>query len=244
MIPFWLFLTTAFATGSLTFRAMMWAVWGVPTHWVQSVSLVGSILLLVAAYVSARSLRIGRWLAAVALLAISSYYIPALPSLLPRAGVIIHWWVYLPPSLLVVAVAYTAFCFVQRVPRVLFPPHVSRVGTVIVVLFTVASASWAGWYWCGIGQERVETVPARWETTTTSKEAFGKQPLRFVALDSSVSVVVASDELYRHLQSNQKQTVNLQLTKTYDHGKFRAWGIYAIDGQRNNFLWLDGNLRE
>jgi hypothetical protein len=244
MIPFWLFLITGVSTGILTFQSIMMAIWGAPTHWIQYVSLLGSLLLVIAAYLCAFTLRVGRWFAAVALVAVATYYVPAVSSLLPHPNIIIRWWVYLPLAFLLLSCAYAAGCFWRGVGQPLFPAHASRPGFAVIGVFSAASTAWLTWYFAGLGQKRIETVNARWEPTTTQHESFGKQPIRLVALDGSFSIVVASDELYRHFQAAHKETVEVQIAKTFDHGRFRGWSVRSIDGQQGNFLWLDGNLRE
>jgi hypothetical protein len=244
MIPFWLFIITGVSTGVLTFSSIMMGIWGAPTHWIQFVSLLGSLLIVFAAYVCAFSLRVGRWFASVALAAVATYYIPAIPSLLPRQHMMIQWWVYLIQTLFLVSSAYTIACFCRRVHQPLFPAHASRTGIVVICGFTVLSIASLTWYFTGLGQQRIETFNARWEPTTSEQNSFGKQMIRFVALDGSVSVLVASDELFKHLKEAHKQTVELQIGKTYDHGRFRVWSVRSIDGQQGNFNWIEGKIRE
>ena len=71
------------AIGLFTFRLLMFAVWGAPTHLVQYVALFSSVLLLVGAFVCLFAPVAGRDLATASILGIGTLYIPASASLVP-----------------------------------------------------------------------------------------------------------------------------------------------------------------
>jgi hypothetical protein len=74
VLPFALFLITGVLTAAHVYYLLSWAVWGAPTHPLQFVSLLGSMLLVLAAFVALFNLRISRKLATIGLVAIWPFY--------------------------------------------------------------------------------------------------------------------------------------------------------------------------
>jgi hypothetical protein len=81
--------------GFFTFQALMWAVWGAPTHPVQYIALLSSLVLLLSAFVSLASPEVARKLAVACVLGVGVYYIPATQSLVPSATLRISPMAYL-----------------------------------------------------------------------------------------------------------------------------------------------------
>lgn len=78
MFPLLLYLLSGLATGWQVLRAVRWAVWGRPVHPLEVVSLLGSLILIVAAVTSPFRPRRAAWLALVGALACWTFYVPAL----------------------------------------------------------------------------------------------------------------------------------------------------------------------
>jgi hypothetical protein len=92
---FVVFLLGGLGLGFFTFQLLMWAVWGAPTHPVQYIALLSSILLIVSAFVCLFTSVAGRVLATCSLLGIGTLYIPASASLVPAATIIVSPIAYL-----------------------------------------------------------------------------------------------------------------------------------------------------
>lgn len=77
MLPFFLYLLTGIATGLHVLYLLSWAVWGAPTHPLQYISVVGSLVVIVAAYVSLFKPRIAARFALLGLAAVWPFYVTA-----------------------------------------------------------------------------------------------------------------------------------------------------------------------
>jgi hypothetical protein len=95
-----------------TFQALMWAVWGAPTHPIQYIALFSALGLLLSAFVCLASPDIGRWIAIVCTLGIGVYYVPATKSLVPSASLIIS-----PVAYLLIAGYFVLLSFCLFYPR-------------------------------------------------------------------------------------------------------------------------------
>lgn len=89
------FLVRGLIYGFFTFKALMWAVWGAPTHPIQYIALFSALGLLLSAFVSLASAERGRGLAIASILGVGMYYIPATQSLVPSATLRISPTAYL-----------------------------------------------------------------------------------------------------------------------------------------------------
>jgi hypothetical protein len=131
-ISFLVFFLGGSAIGLFTFRLLMWAVWGAPTHPVEYVALLSSVLLLVAAFVCLFAPVAGRVLATASIVGIGTLYIPASASLVPSPNTII------PPTAYLVILGYFALlAFALFFPR---PWHWS---VPLLVSCLLASATFA-----------------------------------------------------------------------------------------------------
>jgi hypothetical protein len=102
----------------------------------------------------------------------------------------------------------------------------------VVGVFIVAPIAAFAWWvlWHDATRELAVTVPARWEPVTLQRVTSGRHQVKFTALDSSLSVTVASDALYDELQSAQKQSVDVLIKETFKHGTMVSWRVDSIDG--------------
>lgn len=78
MLPFSLYFVTGLATGFHIYTLLTLAIYGVPVSPVELISLLGSLTLLIAAYVSLFKPYVAARIALIACLAIWSFYAPAL----------------------------------------------------------------------------------------------------------------------------------------------------------------------
>jgi len=85
MFPIFLYLLSGLTTGWQVLRAVRWAVWGRPVHPLEGLSLLGSLVLIIAAVTSPFRPRRAAWLALVGALACWTFYVPALVHTYERA---------------------------------------------------------------------------------------------------------------------------------------------------------------
>lgn len=223
----------------------MWGVWGAPVHWIQYVALFSSFGLLVASYISIFTFKTGRVIALISVCGICSYYIPALPSLIPREAIIIPWYLYLPSLLLYSTVAYLVWGLIFSRPEILFPARASRVSRISIGLFSVGVIALITWYFRGVGITETQTQIMNWEGISLDSERLGagfddmnQQVIKLTSLKKPEhSIIISSDEIYEHLQASGTTKVDVVIEKTFDHGDFRGWSIESIDGFAR-FNWI------
>jgi hypothetical protein len=109
----WLFLIAALLLGYCNWMSMMWAVWGAPLSWNHYVGLLAELCLLVAAIISFKSPERGRGLALLAILGMSTFWLPAVSSLVPTDSVRVSPASYLIIGLYVATFTF-ALCFPSR----------------------------------------------------------------------------------------------------------------------------------
>ena len=240
MIPFFLFFATAVATCLLT---RFWDGHGVASAGVQEVGYGGAAIMLLAAYISAFTLWAGRCVAGLALAVIGTYLLCENIGIFPR---VINLWVALVFLLLVVATVYVIGSFrVSGVQNALYPRQASAAGKMVAWLFIIAPIGCFAWwaFWQNASHDEVRTVPMRWEAVKLDRVTSGRHQLKFTALDSSMSVTVASDELYDELESAQKKSVDMMIKETFKHGTLVAWSVESIDGSEN-FSLLEREFKQ
>ena len=81
MLPFILYLVTAVVTGFHLWSLLSFALYGAPFNLLELVSLLGSLCLLIAAYVSLFRPHVGARLALIACLVMWCFYAPAIAKL-------------------------------------------------------------------------------------------------------------------------------------------------------------------
>lgn len=240
MIPFFLFFAAAIASCLLT---RFWGGHGVASAGEQELGYAGAAIMLLAAYISAFSLWAGRCVAGLALAVVVTYCLCENIGIFPR---VINPWVVLVFVLLVITAVYVIGSFrVSGVPNVLYPRRASAAGKIVAWLFIIAPMGCFAWwaFWQNASHDEVRTVPARWEAVTLDRVTSGRHQVKFTALDSSMSVTVASDELYDELQTAQKKSVDMMVKETFKHGTMVAWSVESIDGSEN-FSLLDRQLKQ
>jgi glucan phosphoethanolaminetransferase (alkaline phosphatase superfamily) len=238
MTAFFLFLATAVASCLLTWS---WGGVGVEPDAVQQIGYAGALILAISAYISAFTLPLGRYITVMGLGAMLAYFLFENVGVAPR---LLNPWFFLSLLMLAATTAYVVWTFRVRVPTVFVPPQASRWGRVVVYLFMVAPVGYFCWlaFWHDVTQDRLRTVDARWEAVTLEQATSGRRLVKFTALDSSMTLTVASDALYAELEAAQKKSVEVQIKETYKHGDMVAWSVEAIDGLRDYSL-LDRERR-
>ncbi len=230
MIPFALLFITAVLTGWQLFYRIMLAVWGVPSHWLHSVSLVGSFVLLVAAYTAAWSRRTGFRVALVGLVAIGISFVPGLTSLVsPPAHLVIRWYVYMPSLFLVVTTVYVLVGLRKSGATALYPASASRTAKLGILVLSVGIAIASAWYIGGLGRREVNEQQMTWQVVTR-----GEDGVRAIML-TSVSrprhtITVASHQLASYLEQTKPSRVTVVVEKIYDHSKYKGWSLKSIAG--------------
>ncbi len=96
----------------IVYRALMWAVWGAPTHPIQYVALGSALGLMLSAFVALAYPNAGRWLSIFCTLGIGTYCIPATQSLVPSATQIIF-----PIAFLLIGGYFALLAFCLFFPR-------------------------------------------------------------------------------------------------------------------------------
>jgi hypothetical protein len=81
MLPFALYFVTAVVTGFHAYALLSFVVYGVPAHPLELISFLGSLCLLIAAYVSLFRPRAAARVALIACLAMWCFYAPAISNL-------------------------------------------------------------------------------------------------------------------------------------------------------------------
>jgi hypothetical protein len=80
MVPFLLYLSTGIISAVPVLYALSWAVWGSPVSPAEFISLLGSLLFVIAAFTSRSNRRLAARRASVAAIAVWSFYLPAIAS--------------------------------------------------------------------------------------------------------------------------------------------------------------------
>ncbi len=231
MIPFFVFFGCAISSGLLTHTWM-----GSPAE--RALGYAGAAALMLAAYVSAVTLWGGRYIAALGVALVAAYCLCENMGLPPRV-----FNIESVCSLVFLAItgAYIVGSFrVSGSPHFLYPRQTSLRGkwTVGAIFCAMAiGVCWLG-HWRNAVEVQRRVVAARWEAVQLDRVTSGRRQVKFTALDSSMSVTVASDELYQALESARKTSVNVEITETFKHGAMVACGIESIDGS-TDFSLLD-----
>jgi hypothetical protein len=168
MLPFAIYLITALLTGFHVYSLLSLAVYGVPATLLEPASLVGSVWLLAAAYVSLFRARVGAKIALPSSLLAWCFYAPALLGTM-RAGKIgqisgAAVLPYLAVMFLAVSTAYSAFVsFAPSLPRRrrwIFPEQAaSRTRMVLAALSVVVIA--ASGIWMGVTAHGARRISSR-----------------------------------------------------------------------------------
>ena len=111
----------------------MWAVWGAPTHWTQYAGLISSLVLSVGATSLIFSAEKGQGACVLGVLGMSSFYVPAVASIIPAENTIIS------PLSYVIVTSYLALV----VATARYPKHIAG-STWIIVLVPLAMGVWGG----------------------------------------------------------------------------------------------------
>lgn len=237
MIPCFLFLATAVASWLLT---RSWAGGGNATAAAveQTIGYAGAAAMMLAAYVSVVSLWAGRYIAALGVALVAGYCLCENMGMPPR---VFNMEAVCSLLLLAVTVFYIVGSFrVYGGPHVLYPRKASNAGRLVVAAFIAMQAAGFGWwaFWHNAAREQLETVRTRWEPVTLRQVTSGRHQVKFTAEDSSMTVTVASDDLYEKLEAAQAKLVNVVVRKTFKHGSVVALSVESIDGS-DNFSLLD-----
>ena len=234
-MPFLLYAITGMATGAQVFRLVMWAVWGRPSHPLEHVSLLGSVVLIGAAFFSLWRGRQAAWVALIATLCMWSFYGAAV---FKSVGVAVTsrgfpLFVFLPPALLLVTTCYALGAGplrerLDRAPGWLFPEEASRgvkfavqVLALIVSVTVLASAFF-------VGVERTVTHEMRW-TYGREKNARGQREIFLIYKDFPYYYErFFSEDLARYLESLGGDTVPVTFKVTSDFGKVRGYSIREV----------------
>ena len=237
MIPFVLFLATAVSGFLLT---QSWAGGGIATAGPadQAIGYAGAVVLMLAAYVSAFSLWAGRYIAGLGVALVAAYCLCENVGVPPRM-----FNVEVVCSLLLLAgtVFYIVGSFrVYGGPNVLYPRQASKGGKAVIAVFIAMQVSGFGWwaFWHNATREQLETVRTRWEPVMLQQVTSGRHQVKFTAQDSSITVTVASDDIYEKLQAAKTKLVDVVVKKTFKHGTLVALSVESIDGSEN-FSLLD-----
>ncbi|HWB58607.1 MAG TPA: hypothetical protein VG733_03905 [Chthoniobacteraceae bacterium] len=234
MIPFFLFFITAACICSLTYS---WGGHALIMSGVQKLGYVAAATMFLAAYISAFSLWAGRIIAGTALVLVAGYCLSENIGLGARQLTPV---VLLDFLMLAAALAYVLGSFRVKVQTPLYPRHASKVGKGIAWLFVVVPLLGFCW-WAFVhdaAHDRYVTVPASWEEANLTQVTSGRHQLKFTAQDSSLSVTVASDELFDQLQADPKKQVDVVIRETFKHGTMVAWSVESIAGSQT-FALLD-----
>ena len=241
MIPFVLLFLTAVLTGWQLFYRIMLGIWGVPNHWFHGVSLLGSVVLLVASYISMWSRRTGFKIALVGLFAVGVTFVPSLPGLVvPPPDRILRWYLYVPSIVFYVTAVYVAFGLTDPKSSVLYPSSATKASKIGVILMSLALVTGTGWYAGGLGRRELSTEQMTWELVPSigSESANAKIRLTSVARPQH-TITVASRDLRSYLERERPSRVSVVVEKIYDHRKYRGWGLKSIAGRRDPALtWL------
>lgn len=111
-VQFVIYAVTALLLGFLTFRSMMWGVWGAPVHPAHYMGLLGAFALFVGAIISLSRPAQGRFVSMMGLAGMGTFWLPATASLVPQHDVIIS-----PVAFLVVGLFFAAAGFALLYPR-------------------------------------------------------------------------------------------------------------------------------
>ena len=187
MFPFTLYTITAIITGFQIYSLLTLAIWGVPTHSVQFIAFFGSVVLLIAGYVSLFGSRRGGYIAFAACLLLWSFYAPATVSTVDLHGLRfsdIFTHAVIPLGFLVATTAHS-WILIRRKPAPpawIFPAAATThacVGVGIVTLLLVVTLALIVRF--GIGTERVIVEEAVWSYgDNLNKEGHREIEIRFV----------------------------------------------------------------
>ena len=92
------------------------------------------------------------------------------------------------------------------------------------------------------GVERTEVVEVTWQFGPERPDAYGNRVI--LLRNSGMWGVIGSEEIATYLARETPRTIPVEIIRTYDLGKFRAWRIGRIAGIRDSHLWLDGSIGE
>jgi hypothetical protein len=250
VVPFLLYVITGLATGAQVYWLLMWGVWGRPSHPLQYVSLIASLALILASFLSLYRSRQAAWLALVATLAIWVFFGPAavvtLKQLLTSARVF-RPLVFLPPVLLLATTSYAVMAGPLRhnmdwAPTWLFPDAASR-GTKLAVellVFLVALGVVVGQVFF-VGVEKTQTQEMRW-SYGEGRNARGQREILLTYLKNSHYYErFYSNDLAHYLESSGSEVIPVRFVVTYDFGRVRAISIRSV-GQwaRGRAGWAGG----
>src|SRR5579862_1920763 len=187
MIPFFIFFACAISSALLTH------LWGGGSVGEQTLGYAGATALLLAAYISAFSLWAGRYIATFGVAIVVGYCFCENIGPPPR---VLNFEAAVSLLLLAGTGAYIFGSFrVYGYPRRLYPREASRIGKItvggIAAAMAVGFVSWA--HWRGETEVQRRVVAARWEAVQLDRVKSGRRQVKFTALDSSMSVTVASD---------------------------------------------------
>jgi hypothetical protein len=97
-------------------------------------------------------------------------------------------------------------------------------------------------FWHNVTRDHLFTVHARWEPVTLARVTSGRHLMKFTALDSSMTLTVASDDLYDELEAARKESVDVLVRETFKHGELVTWSVESIDGT-HDFSMLERDRR-
>lgn len=240
MLPFLLYLITALATANQVFTLLTWAFWGAPTSPLQCSSLIGSVLLLLSAFLVVFKYKVGIRISLVATVLIWGFYGPALALNqyhLARETIpfqpIYTAIAFLPASFLLLTTVY-AFMAVLLLPKLssapqwLFPTQAGyKTKTAVVVLSGLAFLAV-----CAVPITRVALTTGektvshqmRWEIVLQDYEQCPVQVILTYVEPSTDSLMFCSEESATYLQSNGQETV----TVTFDGYKTEMGWFFDI----------------
>jgi len=241
VIPFLLLLVTALSTGVLLYYRISLSIWGVPGHWTYNVSFLCSVILLVAAYLSAWSRRLGFKLALVALIGIGLSFVPSLSTLFfPPANRSVAWYAYVTEILFYVSLVYViAGLWRPRTAR-LFPDSASRASKRALGAFTAVAIVFSSWYLHGLGRRETFTQQMTWTWVAPTEP--GQDPrIKLVSVRRPIhTITVRSRKLVAYLRQAAPSRVPVVVEKIYDHAKLRGWTVKSIAGiDAGSVEWME-----
>ena len=233
MVPFLLYAITGVSTGAQVFRLMMWGVWGRPVAGLEGISLLGSLVLLVAAFVSLSRARRAAWVAFVATLLMWTFYGPVVVVSLrgiARASQLVY---FLPALLLIGTTVHAVMAGplrerLGRAPAWLFPEEASRRVKIAaeVLALGVAGAIVASVFFVGV--EKTVTHEMRW-TVGEGRNARGEREILLIYTQHPYHYErFYSEKLAGYLESLGRDTVPVTFRVTSDFGTVRDYRVRHV----------------
>jgi hypothetical protein len=237
MITFLLYLATAICTGWQLSQQILMGVWGKPSNPLEYLAFVGSLILLVSAYVALFSLRRARRIAIGASALLWIFYVPACINTIvgtSSGGFTMEILVFVPIVLLVSTTAYSILMqfglLRQRTSNAILPdapPRNFRRSVLVLSGLAVLSVGVINFFFVGV--EREVSTPV--DCTIEHEAGHSIAKLTFQNFHGFSCIETDSEEVLAYLEKNNPQNVIVRVSLTYDLGKVRALNLnYAYLG--------------